>query len=179
MVNKNIQNLLIGIVSSVIGGVLLWLVPEKTFGFDWSLFLEILWNYEVRFIYLISLFVLFIILYFNKGKRRPKSWFEMEKFKYNGALWSIGLYTKKRCKNKNKIYKNYSIDDIEIKNDPICPQCNTSLKDTSFIPGHDDKGKWKCLDEKCNFEISAPASFLDAKNDALKVWKYQNTSKFQ
>ena len=206
MVNKSLQNLLIGIGSTVIGGLILGVISEIFFDIDWiALFIKI-WNFEVSIVYLISVLLFFGIFHFWRvssikkiiPKKFETSYFqeqsdaipesydhsafykEIDKFKYQDVLWLISLpYSDRPPVPIKGIYEGYSKDDVQIDPEPLCPKCNIPLKEKKFGTPFGQGLKWICLNEECDFEKDIGKYFSDISIDALKVWKSQNASNFQ
>ena len=200
------KNVVSSVLAWVIIGIIVFIPVLLTFfGFDWKVNFAIFWNYKVRIVYLFVALCLFGIYHFwrvlalkklvtknidnNYYQKESDSeispygdipvWNDIEKFPYNGVLWQICVLSMHKYQNKNEALQNCIIDDIKIKPEPLCPECETPLESTFIASGFGNTGKWKCLNEKCKFEKKAPSYFSEFKNKALKVWKSQNASNFQ
>lgn len=206
---KDIKSILLSATGQVVGTIfiaILAFIFSILFGFDWLRLFGIIWNHEVKFIYILVLIATLVLFHFSRissikrkyarkfdGQKplvsideigpikqpvQESKWFEVDKFLYRGVYWKIGVYSEDSDTNKKNVFKKFPEDEFYIKPEPYCPKCGTTLEDNPIIIG--SKGRiWSCLNEKCDFSKESDEYFRTAGKRALKVWKSQNSSKFQ
>ena len=203
LAKRVLSNVITWIIITLVSPVLLTLL-----GFKWKLLFDIIWNYKSPYIYVLVICALFIVLLIlrKRALRKvtkhkndipkefqtnpdfiPESYDHSEfkkvidKFRYQDVLWEISLPCYERLPViENGIYIEHKKDDVDISKEPICPDCETTLESTYLATGFGNPGgKWKCLNEGCQFEKDATMSFESASEKALKAWKSQNAAKFQ